>query len=45
MTSSNDEFGGPWPRQKLDVLRAFLNAYTTALMNQPIRLIYIVDNI
>ena len=39
MTSSKDEFGGPWTREKLDVLYADLNAYTTALMNQPFRLL------
>ncbi len=34
-------FGGPWSLDKLDMLRRYLDAYTTALKNQPFRLIYI----
>ena len=34
-------FGGPWTQQKLDILRAYLDAYTTALKDQPFRLIYV----
>lgn len=32
---------GPWARQKLDGLEAYLNAYTTALKKQPFELIFI----
>jgi len=32
---------GPWARQKLDGLEAYLNAYTTALKNQDFELIFI----
>ncbi len=32
---------GPWARQKLDGLEAYLHAYTQALKKQPFRLIYI----
>lgn len=34
-------YGGPWTEQKLSALRNYLNAYTTALKNQPFQLIYI----
>ena len=34
-------FGGPWTKEKLDILEAYLDAYTTALKNQPFKLIYI----
>ena len=34
-------FGGPWTTEKLDILERYLNSYTTALMNQPFRLVYI----
>ena len=34
-------FGGPWTQQKLEILRAYLDAYTTALKDQPFRLIYV----
>ena len=33
-------FGGPWTQQKLEILKAYLDAYTTALKDQPFRLIY-----
>ena len=29
-----NEFGGPWTSDKLEILRRYLNAYTTALKNQ-----------
>lgn len=34
-------YGGPWTQQKLRILRSYLDAYTTALKNQPFQLIYI----
>ena len=34
-------YGGPWTLEKLQILRAYLDAYTTALKNQPFRLMYI----
>ena len=34
-------FGGRWTRQKLEILRRYLDAYTTALKNQPFQLTYI----
>ncbi len=34
-------YGGPWTLKKLQILRAYLDAYTTALKNQPFRLVYI----
>lgn len=36
-----ETYGGPWTLEKLQILRAYLNAYTTALKNQPFRLMYI----
>ncbi len=39
MTDSS--FGGPWTQDKLHILSLYLNAYTTALKNQPFRLIYL----
>lgn len=39
MTSMS--FGGPWTRQKLEILRRYLDAYTTALKDQPFTLIYV----
>ena len=41
MRSANTGFGGPWTEEKLDILKKYLDAYTTALKNQPFRLIYI----
>ena len=35
------DFGGPWTQQKLNILEHYLDAYTTALKNQPFRLVYI----
>lgn len=34
-------FGGLWTQDKLHILSLYLNAYTTALKNQPFRLIYL----
>lgn len=39
MTSMS--FGGPWTQQKLEILRRYLDAYTTALKDQPFTLIYV----
>lgn len=41
MTVSPTDFGGPWTRTKLDVLKDYLDAYTTVLKNQSFRLIYV----
>ena len=37
----SQSFGGLWTRQKLEILRRYLDAYTTALKNRPFRLIYV----
>ena len=34
-------FGGRWTEQKLEILRRYLDAYTTALKNQGFRLTYV----
>ena len=34
-------FGGGWTEEKLSILAAYLDAYTTALKDQPFRLIYV----
>lgn len=34
-------FGGDWTAEKLERVRKYLSAYTTALKNQPFRLVYI----
>ena len=34
-------FGGPWTEDKLNILSLYLDVYTTALKNQPFRLIYL----
>ncbi len=39
--SASVGFGGEWTVQKLDILERYLNAYTTALKNQPFDLVYI----
>ncbi|MYD35662.1 MAG: three-Cys-motif partner protein TcmP [Dehalococcoidia bacterium] len=39
--TQHPSFGGPWTQEKLDILRSYLNSYTTALKNQPFSLIYI----
>ncbi len=38
---SQERFGGSWTRTKLNVLQQYLQAYTTALKNQPFRLWYV----
>ena len=38
---TSPRFGGPWTEEKLAILRAYLDAYTTALKNQPFTLIYV----
>ncbi len=39
--SEHPTFGGPWTQEKLEILRQYLDAYTTALKNQPFNLNYI----
>lgn len=34
-------FGGPWTEEKLEILELYLDFYTTALKNQPFKLLYI----
>ena len=41
MTTRHNRFGGPWTEDKLDILEGYLDSYTTALKNQPFRLVYI----
>ena len=41
MTEEIQKFGGDWTNEKLDRIRKYLNSYTTALKNQPFKLIYI----
>ncbi len=41
MNSIFGDFGGSWTIKKLDILEEYLNAYTTALKNQPFKLMYI----
>ena len=36
-----DFFGGPWTVQKLNILKGYLNAYTTVMKNQAQYLVYI----
>lgn len=36
-----NSFGGPWTEEKLEILRRYLDAYTTALKCQPFQLIYV----
>lgn len=38
---TDNSFGGPWTQQKLHILNLYLDAYTTALKNQPFRLTYV----
>ena len=38
---TSPRFGGPWTQQKLEILRRYLDAYTTALKNQPFQLTYV----
>ena len=37
----NTSFGGPWTIEKLNILRLYLDKYTTALKDQPFKLIYV----
>ena len=39
--TASQEFGGQWTSEKLDILQRYLDAYTTALKNQPFSLMYI----
>jgi three-Cys-motif partner protein len=39
--STSHSFGGSWTEEKLDVLRGYLSAYTTALKNTPFKKGYI----
>ena len=38
---STPQFGGPWTEQKLEILRRYLDAYTTALKDQRFKLTYV----
>lgn len=38
---TSQSFGGSWTQDKLEILRRYLDAYTTVLKNQPFTLIYI----
>lgn len=38
---ATSSFGGPWTERKLEILRRYLDAYTTALKDQPFQLIYV----
>ena len=39
--TDRSQYGGPWTLLKLDILKRYLNSYTTALKNQSFTLIYI----
>ena len=39
--TTEHHFGGDWTEQKLEALKRYLQAYTTALKNKPFRLLYI----
>ena len=39
--SNNNEFGGEWTKEKLNILWHYLNSYTTVLKNREFHLIYI----
>ena len=39
--NSSQQFGGAWTREKLDILQNYLDAYTTALKDQPFTLHYV----
>ena len=41
MTTGHNQFGGPWTEDKLDILKGYLDSYTTALKNQRFELIYL----
>ena len=38
---TSNEFGGRWTSEKLEMLGRYLDAYTTALKNQPFDLVYV----
>ena len=38
---ASNEFGGQWTSEKLEILGRYLDAYTTALKNQPFDLVYV----
>ena len=38
---NSPRFGGPWTQDKLRILHAYLDAYTTALKNRGFTLIYV----
>lgn len=40
-TKDEESFGGDWTVQKLNILKGYLDAYTTALKRQPFSLVYI----
>ena len=40
-TKDRELFGGDWTVQKLNILKGYLDAYTTALKRQPFSLVYI----
>lgn len=40
-TRTAPSFGGPWTKDKLDVIEGYLTSYTTALKDQAFRLVYI----
>ena len=39
--TNHPSFGGPWTQEKLEILRQYLDTYTTVLKNQPFNLTYI----
>lgn len=41
MTEQRHKFGGPWTEEKLDRVTKYLQAYTTALKNQPFQRMYV----
>ena len=41
MTESRGSYGGQWTIEKLDILETYLDAYTSALKNQPFKLLYL----
>ena len=38
---TSPRFGGPWTQEKLEILSAYLDAYTTALKNRGFTLTYV----
>lgn len=39
--TAENQFGGIWTQKKLEILKKYLDSYTTALKEQPFRLLYI----